>query len=138
MRGFDLSTVACCTQLCTVQALVRMSVLAVQLWVEHLTSLGMLEFLLLGFELGLYVSSEYKTVFGFCMRVLDLQQASLQRLCAARPKEFKPSTKKNKQKSGASTEPELTNGTEFAELVRLIGVYACPLIQVLTELGWCS
>lgn len=84
--------------------------LALQLWVEHLTSLGMLEFLLLGFELDLYVSSEYKMVFGFCMRVLELQQHSLQRLCSARPKEFKPMPKKNKQKNSASAQPEVSNG----------------------------
>lgn len=76
----------------------------------------MLEFLLLGFELGLYVGSEFKVVFAFCMRVLEMQQHSLQRLCSARPKEFKPlKDKKNKQKekSSASTQSaELTNGAQ--------------------------
>lgn len=71
----------------------------------------MLEFLLLGFELGLYVWSEYKVVFCFCMKVLDLQQTSMQQLCAARPKEFKPAPKKSKQKNNSNAQPEITNGT---------------------------
>jgi hypothetical protein len=82
----------------------------VQLWVEHLTSSGMLEFLLLGFELNLYVWSEFKMVFGCCMRVLELQQRSLQQLCSARPKEYKPAPKKHKQKGNANGQPEMTNG----------------------------
>ena len=90
----------------------------------------MLEFLLLGFELGLYVSSEYKTVFGFCMRVLELQQHSLQRLCAARPKEYKPVTKKNKQKGGA--EPELTYGATCSRRCSLM-MCVCASFEVVNN-----
>jgi hypothetical protein len=114
-RGGQRCGAKACTRCaqCACMPAARQASWCLQLWVEHLTSSGMLEFLLLGFELGLYVAPEFKMVFGYCLRVLDLQHHSLHRLCTARPKETKTPMKKNKQKGSSSLQVEYTHGTNI-------------------------
>jgi len=79
------------------------------MWICHLASAGMLQYLLLGFELELYSPSEFIVVFSYCKRVLELQSVSLQRMTGCRPKELKPPPKKGKNKA-ANHRPEITPG----------------------------
>jgi hypothetical protein len=92
--------------------------MAMQLWIANLAFASLVNFLVLGFELGLYDSCEYASIFWYCSFLLDQQQALLRQLAVARPKELKgaPAKKqpkasgKKKGKQKAAPDPVLTPG----------------------------